>query len=102
MTLFKKENIILIVTYKSVRLDLNPVAEVQPRKHYLARRGSRSDLLQGPEDGGSTRLHYGPLDKEVNMKLGFHGATTMTADLQTDGAASQKSGCSRVKGAVFF
>jgi hypothetical protein len=36
------------------------------------------------------------LDKEANMKLGFHGATTMTADLPTDVAASQKSGGGRV------
>jgi hypothetical protein len=28
------------------------------------------------------------LDKGVDMKLGFHGATTMTADLQTDVVAT--------------
>ena len=45
---------------------------------------------------------FGQLLREEDMKLGFHGATTMTADSQTDVAASQKSGGSRVKGAVFF
>jgi len=32
------------------------------------------------------------LRKEVNMKLGFHGATTMTADLQTDVATTAHAG----------
>jgi hypothetical protein len=35
------------------------------------------------------------------MQLAFHGATTMTSDLQTDMAASRKSGGSRVN-VVFF
>ena len=56
MTLFKKENIILIVTYKSVRLDLDPIAEVLPRKQHLTRRGLWSDSLQGPNDGSDHQI----------------------------------------------
>jgi hypothetical protein len=36
------------------------------------------------------------------MKLGFHGATTMTADSQTEVAASQQLGGSRGNVAVVF
>src|SRR5436309_605043 len=35
---------------------------------------------------------FGQLLREEDMKLGFHGATTMTADLQTDVAASAHAG----------
>jgi 2-keto-myo-inositol isomerase len=38
------------------------------------------------------RLRKDHIVKEANMKLGFHGATTMTADLQTDVAASAHAG----------
>ena len=44
---------LLKVTYKSARLNLKPIAEVQPRKHHLARRGLRSDSLQGPKEVGN-------------------------------------------------
>ena len=64
-----------------MRLDLNPIAEVCGLTRY-------KDLTMGV----ITRLHYCPLDKEVNMKLGFHGATTMTSDLQTDVVASANAG----------
>ena len=41
---------ILVVTHKSVRLDLKPITEVQPRKQHSARRGLQSDSLQEPKD----------------------------------------------------
>jgi hypothetical protein len=34
----------------------------------------------------------GPFTEEFIMKLGFHGATTMTSDLQTDVAVSAQAG----------
>jgi hypothetical protein len=81
LTLIEEINIILLGTYKSVRLDLNFIAEVHPRKMWLACKGLRSDSLQGPKDGGSldcTTL----LDKVVDMKSGFYSATTIVSDLQ--------------------
>jgi hypothetical protein len=42
-------------------------------------------------------LHKNPLFKEINMKLGFQGATTMTADLQTDVAATTYAGFEKLE-----
>jgi hypothetical protein len=47
---------ILTGIYKSVRLDLDSIAEVQSRKQHIAQRGLRSDSLQGPKGGGNHQI----------------------------------------------
>jgi hypothetical protein len=68
------------------------IAGIQPRKQYIAQRGLRSDSPEGPKDEGNLMVTLLPFGQEVNMKSGFHSATTTTADLQTDVTASAHAG----------